>query len=277
MNVLVTGAGGFIGRHVARQLIQAGHDVYALTRQSCDLDDPAQVRNAVESIKPEVAIHLAWYVEPGRWMDDVRQNLMSLEATVRLLYLLFDQGCGRVVLAGSGIEALEHESTYAASKRAVHRVAEHLATRGQGVVCAHLFNVFGPGEDERRVVPIAVKALLRRQPVDLTDGRQRRDCLYVEDAAAALIAIAGSDLTGTVDVATGESIELRELLLAMAEHGGDPEFLRFGARPYGPGELTSYVGDPSQLRTLGWAPAYDLPRAAAETVTWWRGQSANDR
>lgn len=273
MKVLVTGAGGFIGRHVTRQLIEAGHDVHPLTRQSCDLADLERVSEVVSAIKPEAAIHLAWYVEPGKWMDEVRRNLESLEATVRLLYLLIDHGCGRVVLAGSGIEALDNDSTYAVAKRAVHGLAEHLARRGEGVVCAHLYNIFGPGEDERRVVPIAVNALLRGEPVDLTEGRQRRDSMYVEDAASALIAVARSDLTGAVDVATGDPIELRSVLLAMAAHAGEPELLCFGARPYGPGEMMSYGGDPSLLHALGWAAKFDLASAAERTVEWWRARA----
>lgn len=274
MNVVVTGAGGFIGRHVVRRLTEAGHTVHPLTRRTCDLNDPASVREAIAAATPDGAIHLAWYVEPGRWKDDIRRNLASLSATVGLLCVLIDSGCSRIVLAGSGVEGLDLDSTYAVAKRAVHDVAQHLAKHGEGVVCAHLFGVFGPGEDPRRVVPIAVNALLRGEPVDLTDGRQRRDALYVEDVASALVAILTSRVTGTIDVVRGAPIELRSLLLAMAEHTGRPELLRFGARPYFPDEITTYGGDSSQLQSLGWAPEYDLSSAARETVRWWRASAS---
>ena len=274
MNVMVTGAGGFIGRHVVRRLTDGGHTVHALTRRTCDLNDPARVRDVVAAARPDAAIHLAWYVEPGRWMDDVRQNLESLAATVRFLSVLGEHGCSRVVLAGSGVEGFDHDSTYAVAKRVVHDVAAHLARHGEGVVCAHLYSVFGPGEDVRRVVPIAVNAMLRGEAVDLTHGRQRRDSLYVEDVASALVAIAGSEVTGSIDVASGTPIELRALLLAMADHTGRPELLRFGARPYAPGEPTVYGGDPSRLRSIGWVPEYDLCTAALATVRWWRANPA---
>lgn len=294
--VLVTGAAGFVGRHVTRLLGQMPVEVFALVRPGtpgaplggeaavrrvfADLGDADSVVAAIDLVQPDTVIHLAWRVGPRGWTRSVSENLASLEAGTRLLRLLCDAGCGRIVLAGSGVEDLQgaqwHKrcpaTVYAAAKRGLHQVAESLAANGASVVCAHLFYLYGPGEDDRRVVPYVVSSLLRGEYADVTDGAQRRDYLHVADAAAGLITVAASNVTATIDIASGEPTEQRLVLQAMADEVGRPELLRLGARPYEPDELTYHVGDSSALRLLGWRPTHALRTGARDTVSWWRQQ-----
>lgn len=301
MRVLVTGAAGFIGCHVARSLVERGADVYALVRPGTnraglhdldgrltlvegDLDDTTDLARTVDRVRPEAAVHLAWYVEPRRYLHAVPENLGALEASVRLLRLLAESGCGRLVVAGTSFERCAgrdgpavdppQRSAYAACKEALHQALEALATDGVAAACAHIFYVFGPWERPERLVPTMVRALLRGEEVEVTDGRQVRDYLDVRDAADALCTILDAGVTGSVDVSAGTPIELADLFAAVGDATGRPDLIRAGARPYGDAEVVRAVGDPRVLRELGWAPASTLTERMHETVAWWKERLA---
>ena len=109
--VLLTGANGFIGSHVARALVAQGCEVHALVRQAGgglwrlkdiesklvfekgDLTDPASLDRAIANARPEVCIHLAWYAAPGKYLHAI-ENLALVSATLDLARRLQRQ-CGR--------------------------------------------------------------------------------------------------------------------------------------------------------------------------------------
>jgi nucleoside-diphosphate-sugar epimerase len=105
----------------------------------------------------------------------------------------------------------------------------------------------------------------------MTAGTQRRDFLYVEDAAAALVAVADSVVTGAVNVASGEGVALRDLAAQIAGQVGADARLAVGALPQRPGEPRSLVADVRRLREqVGWRPQVTLGEGIERTVDWWR-------
>lgn len=296
MRVLVTGASGFIGSHVVRELVDRGEEVYALARPdsslrrlqgidrhvhllSADLDHPDSARRAVLAARPEAAIHAAWYVEPGRYLHAVPENLAALEASTRLLRLLGSVGCGATVVVGTGFEEAAGgpsggtvppvRSIYASAKSALHEVVDGLAREGRPVACAHPFYLYGPWEDERRFVPALVRALLAGETIDVTDGRQRRDFLHVADVASALCTIVAAGAGGSFDVCTGRPVQVSEIYDAVGEATGRRSLLNVGARPYADGEVISSTGHDGPLRALGWVPRFGLADGIKDTVAWW--------
>src|SRR5689334_5245014 len=120
MRVLVTGAGGFIGSHVVRQLSHGGHSVYIIVRpgsslhrlndcldglkiRRVDLSDYAAVQQAVTEAKPDCGIHAAWYAVPGRYWT-ARENLDCVTMSLSLVKALANAGCRRLVGIGSCFE-----------------------------------------------------------------------------------------------------------------------------------------------------------------------------
>jgi nucleoside-diphosphate-sugar epimerase len=289
MRTLLTGATGFIGAHVARALLARGVEVHGMTLPDArrdrlaevashielhegNLADEAWVRSAVRSIAPETAIHLAWYAEPRSYLRAVPDNLTSLRGGINLLEALAEIGsCRRVVLAGTCLENLDSAgpTVYAAAKAAQHHLALGFTGRSMTAACAHIHYLYGPWEDERRVVPTVIRSLLRGEPIDVTDGRQSRDYLHVADVADALCRIAESDLAGRVDICTGTPVRLRDVFEEIALATGGAELLRIGALKESETTAWPATGDPAPLLSTGWQPRHDLQRGIRETTAWW--------
>jgi dTDP-6-deoxy-L-talose 4-dehydrogenase (NAD+) len=296
VRVLVTGAGGFVGAHVARALVRGGDEVLALLRPGASrariadvvahlrvaeaaLEDERAVEAALAALRPEAVVHLAWYARPTDYLSSPA-NLDSLWATLAFVRRALDAGCGKVVGLGTGLEyessdrprresdPADPRSLYASCKLAAWAACRALARqRGAELVWARLFHVHGPGEDPARLVPSVAAALGAGRPFDLSPGLQVRDHLPVADVAAALAHLARPGLTGIFNVCSGVPVTLREVAEAVGEIVGRPELLRFGARPYAPDETMFLVGDPARLRASGWAPsAGSLKASLAEAI-----------
>jgi len=289
MRVLITGAGGFIGSHVVRELLSAEHDVQAVVRPGgsrarldglegrlalveLDLADGTAVTERLARLEPEVVIHLAWYAEPGRYLHAVEENLTSLQTSVALCAALAQTGCRRVVVGGSCLESAANAtpSAYAAAKRALHSALEALTDAGLSGVCGHVFYLYGPAEDRRRVLPTVIRSLLRSEAVPTTDGRQPRDYLHVDDVAAGFRYLAEASVVGGADICSGTVVLLRDVLMAAAQEVGRPDLLQLGALGQPSDAGFAEAGDPSTLRRLGWTPRHDIRSGIADVVRWWK-------
>jgi UDP-glucuronate decarboxylase len=305
MRVLVTGATGFVGRWVVRELVTRNCEVSALVRDGSDLTplsglpvqliraeltDTDQLRVGVAESKPELCIHLAWYVEAGKYLASLR-NLEMLQASLRLAEVLADAGCKRLVGVGTNMEydaargyvaedaPTRPASLYGASKLALFHLLEQLAAlRGTSFAWGRVFYLYGPYEYPSRLVPDVILSLLRGETAKVTPGEQVRDFLHVEDAARALVDVALSDVTGAVNIASGTPIRLRELVLAIADALDARSRVQLGALPYRANDPMFVCGDVSKLRqATAFTPSYDLERGIASTVAFWRAHPPSKR
>ncbi len=300
--ILLTGAAGWIGSHLARQLarenevvawVRPGSDPWrlrpvlrSLRVVECDLRDASAVAAQVEAIRPEVCFHVAWYAVPGSYRHSL-ENLDALEASIRLAVRLHSLDCQRFIGVGSCFEydtdlgrLSEHSPTkprtmYAAAKLAFQLVLEQISAAGpMRYAWARLFYLYGPMEDERRLVPSLIIALLRGERVPVTAGEQIRDYLHVADVAAALHAIAASRVEGVVNVGSGKPMAIADLVSRVSEAVGRPELVALGARPYDPGDPMFVCADAGRLVATGWRPTHTLESGLADTIAWWRDRVA---
>ena len=297
--VLITGAAGFIGSWVTRLAAEDGARVWSVVRPGeprtrlagaagtlveSDVSS-AGFLDLVGEIRPAICLHFAWYSEPGRYLSAVRENQEALAAGLRLVEVLGRSGCERMLVAGSCAEYgrpapgailteeshLEPRSPYGRAKVALFEGAQASArTMGLGLAWARIFFLHGPGENPRRIVPSVARAALQGTPFSATGGEQVRDYLHVADVARALWMIASSDMTGPVNVCSGEGVTLRRVLESVESAAGAPGTVRFGECPYGPDEWMFMRGTNTRLRTLGWAPRFELDEGVLNTVEWWR-------
>jgi nucleoside-diphosphate-sugar epimerase len=296
--VLVTGAGGFLGRHAVATLVDRGHEVLAVTSRQpvaedrrgvrwvrCDLLRPEAPRELAVLACASHLLHLAWYAEHGAFWTSL-QNLEWVGASLRLLQAFRESGGGRAVMAGTcaeyewGVErrfvegqtAMVPRTLYGAAKHGLSLVADAYARQeGLSLAWGRIFFTFGPGEAAGRLVPSLARALLRGEEAPVTHGEQVRDFLAVDELATAFAALLESPVEGAVNVASGDPIALRQLVAMVGEAAGRPDLIRYGAITPRPGEPAEIVADVHRLHDeVGWCPRDGLADSIGRTVRWWR-------
>jgi nucleoside-diphosphate-sugar epimerase len=298
--VLVTGATGLIGRHALEPLLAAGHEVHAVSSREAPADFPAGVvwhradlladpATVAEEVRAERLLHLAWYAEHGRFWTSL-ENLRWVEATLALVRAFAAAGGERAVLAGTCAEydwdagggtfaedvPLRPATLYGVAKHATHELLAAAAGElGTELAWGRAFFLYGPGEDERRLVASVASALARGERAKTGSGEQQRDFMHVADVADAFAALVGSDVRGAVNVASGEARTMRSVVEAIGRAAGRPDLLDIGALGARPGDPESIVADVSRLRDeVGWTPRIELEAGLAQTVAWWRDRAA---
>ena len=290
--VLVTGARGFIGRYVTAALAARGYDVHAASRtpaagsgvtwHRADLLDTADRDALVKTARAQWLVHLAWCAKPPEYWRDP-DNLRWTAATLDLVRAFADRGGTRAIGAGTCAEydwghgrcherttPLAAASLYGAAKAACGLVLDAYGREtGLSVAWARLFFLFGPHDSPTRLVPSLVLSLCAGQLARCTSGSHVRDFLYVEEAAAALVALLESNVTGPVNVASGVDVQLGALAREIADHVGRPDLL---AVAEGPAEDRVVTADVTRLtQEVGWRPRINAAAALDETVRWWCG------
>ncbi len=290
--LLLTGATGFIGRPVLEALTRRGSvdaistgsppPVPGVTWHRVDLADAAAVTELLQRLRPEQLVHLAWYVEHGRFWE-APENIAWVERSLQLLRAFAAAGGSRAVMLGTCAEydwtaaseplredtsPIAPASLYGIAKDSLRRLGEGFAgPAGVQLAWGRLFFLYGPREAPGRLVASVARALLAGEQAQTGSGRQVRDFMHVEDIAAAIVALLRSTVTGPVNIASGEPVELGEIIMAVAAATGRPELLRRGALPDRPGDPPRLVADVTRLRTeVGFTPTIGLQEGLAATV-----------
>jgi nucleoside-diphosphate-sugar epimerase len=293
--ILLTGATGFVGRHVLEQLLAAGHEVHAVARtpgiarsgvtwHAADLLQSGIATNLVQDIRPERLLHLAWVATPGKFWtspDNPRWTATTLE-----LNRAFARAGGmRAVYAGTCAEYdwahdRLHETETPLAPRTLYGRAKAetgiklLATNldaGQQVAWGRVFFLYGPGEPRGRLVSDLIAALLAGRVAECTDGKQERDLMHVGDVARAFVALLESNYCGAVNIASGICRPIRDVVTETARQLGRLDLVRFGARPAAEDDPRRLCADISVLRNqVGFRPYYDLTSGIADTIASWR-------
>ena len=297
--VLVTGASGCIGRQAVPVLLARGWDVHCVglepspppefagvTWHIADLLAPGAPAQAVKEAGADALLHLAWFIAPGRWAVSP-ENLDWVTASLALVRAFHEGGGSRVVVSGSCLEydwdyglcgerrtPCRPHTLYGTCKDALHSLLEGFARQsGLSLGWARIFFLYGPHEHPDRLVASVIRSLVGGARAQCSHGRQVRDYLYAGDVADALVTLLESDVTGPVNIGSGEAITVRGLVEGAADLLGMRDRVDFGAIPAAATDKPMVVADIARLSNeVRWRPRYTLQDGLRETIAWWRQQ-----
>lgn len=295
MKVLLTGASGFIGKHVLARLVGAGAEVHAVGRtppaplpgchwHALDLMDAAPRCALLQDLKPTHLIHLAWTTAHGHYWHDPSNHEWVL-ASLALLDEFAAAGGKHALLAGTCAEddwrqqpqppsgGSAAATRYGRSKAALRLLALDRAEQlGLPLAWGRIYFPFGPGEQPQRLVPSLSRQLLAGLPAATGPGMLERDFVYVEDLAAMMMLVSERRHAGVLDFSSGQATPIGVVAAELAKLAQRPDLLRVGALPAREGDPLQLVGSDDVLRSLGWRAEIGLSEGLRITLAWWRAQ-----
>lgn len=300
----VTGAHGFIGRHVARRLAQSGWQVIGIghgdwsSAQSAAWGlsqwsgaDVTLDALAVLDGKPDLIVHCAGSSSVGFSLDQPYLDFQrTVDTTAAILEFVRTRAVGAAVVLPSSAAVygnadsfpitetagLEPISPYGENKRVAENLCRVYASAfGVRVAIVRLFSVYGPGL-KKQLLWEACNRLARGEPPRFFgDGTETRDWLHVEDAVA-LLAIAGTRAgrdCPVVNGGAGEAVSVRELLAHLFELMGRDGTLDFSGDPPR-GDPKHYCADVQAARHWGWHARTGWRDGVQQYVDWFQQEKA---
>ena len=293
--ILITGASGFVGRHLLPAL-RTAYPAAEMFDAQFDVTDRTAVHNAVRDTRPDACIHLAAVSavadarrDPDRaWRVNLHGTLDLARAVLehapdcRLLFASTSEIYGRSFQAGSALDesALPAPmNAYAATKAAADVALGAMANDGLRVVRLRLFNHSGPGQSDAFVLPAfarqiaRIEAGLQAPPLRVGGLDSMRDFLDVRDVCRAYAGCVSVDLApGTIlNIASGVPRRIGDVLDALLALAGLRTEVVTDAQRLRGTEIKSASGDASRARRLlGWVPAIPWTQTLADVLADWR-------
>ncbi len=292
--ILITGASGYIGSSLIPLLEkEKGFELHLLSRTPirsshrvhvADISDTAALSRILSSVQPHYVIHLAAtgfnYAKKETLDELVAVNFTATKTLAdscraqaqfkRFIYLttyMECQGTGRAIKAD---DAIVPQSDYAKSKSLASEYLSGLVGEKKiDAVCLRIFSVYGLNDRPFRFIPSIFDAMKNGKSVDTTSLKQKRDFVFVEDAARAIIsAIRVSRPASPVyNVGSGQPTALLDVANKIkALYPDSKGSINTGAKPDRPGEAPCYFADISRtVKELGWKPQVSLDEGLART------------
>jgi NAD dependent epimerase/dehydratase len=307
--VLVTGAGGFIGSHLAEKLAESGARTRALVRYTShggrgwletsdrlgdievmtgDVRDRDSMRKAFKGV--DTVFHLAALIAIP-YSYDAPQSYVeaNVNGTLNVLELARDNGLSRIVHTSTSEvygtaqyvpidekHPLVGQSPYSASKIGADKMAEsyHLSF-GLPVVTVRPFNTFGPRQSTRAVIPTIITQALAGKDIKLGSLTPTRDLNYVADTVAGFMRVAASDkaIGHVVNLGSGREISVGDLAKMICQLAGSSATVSADMsriRP-GPSEVERLLCDMTQAKALtDWTSTVGLEEGLKRSIAWFR-------
>ena len=296
---VVTGANGFVGSAVVKELIHNGYKVYAVVRNNhadrlhglgnteiidCELSEIVKLPELIHE-KCDIFYHFAWSGITGDNRANVNIQLSNTQYSVEAVKSAAKIGCKRFVFAGS---IVENESLYAAYTNGNHPGTEYIygaAKMAAHIMCSatsselnieylngKIINTYGVGEESARLVNSTIRKCIAGISPKFTAGTQNYDFVYIDDVARAfrLIGENGKPFTSYV-IGSSHAKPLKEFLLEMKKAVAPDLLFKFGDVPFTGIDLPLSDFDCSKTeKDTGFKAQISFVEGCKRTYEWWK-------
>jgi nucleoside-diphosphate-sugar epimerase len=295
MTVLVTGANGFLGRHLIERLHPQGAKIYAVSRsvpaaadgiewRQGDLTHLDWLQDLTTDIRPDVIFQMASCSLGGQDAQFVLPTFENdLRVTVNTLLAAKQCGCSRVVLVASLEEPVldgrpvQIPSPYAAAKACCtyYGLMFH-QLYGVPVTMLRPFMTYGPGQKPYKLIPHTLLSLLKREVPQLSSGERPVDWVYVDDVITAFLqaAVRPEAVGATIDLGSGTLVPVRDVVRQIHQFMPDAPGPLFGALPDRIMETVRCAETETAAKILNWRATTPLEEGLSKTVAWYRERMA---
>jgi nucleoside-diphosphate-sugar epimerase len=305
--ILITGATGFLGSHIAEELTNQGFKVVALKRSTSNLWRCNSFNNQIKWIncdnlndaepeiikcKPEILIHAAWSGVKASDRDNWSEQEKNLSFLVSLLEIAKKTKISKIIALGSQAEYGSFEgsinedypckpnSAYGANKVCASILVKSFAEQNKiDWYWIRLFSVFGPREEKNWLIPATINNLLKKKEMELTPCEQRYDYLFSKDFAAGILSIVKSsnNISGIYNLTSGESMKIKDILSYLENRiAPQQKLLQIGTLPYRPDQVMHMQGNSDLFfQSFNFKLTYSIYEGLEDTINYYLTQRVN--
>ena len=300
MKIIITGASGFVGRHLVDIFKDTDHEIHATYHQKkhsqelskinwhkLDLFQDAEVKKLINQIKPTHIIHLAWYTEHGKfWKSE--KNKEWMDASIKLFQEFKKNNGKRFILSGTKAEYFDGEfieqylnttfecnefdepnpdTVYGKYKNFLHKELKKLDNESKrSLVWARIFDTYGPYENEKKFCSYVIKNCIDRKKIVCNNPSLGMDFLHVYDIANAFKFILEKDFIGTINVSSGKTVTLKYISEYITKKFNCENLLELNHESK---DRRQMFGNNSTLKNLGWNKKYTIENGLDDLIKFY--------
>lgn len=286
MNILLTGATGFLGSQIAKKLSE-GNKIFALVREHSNVNITNLRGNEIKVISTEnlfsllsentfdVVIHSATeYGRNGNLKTEVYEANVILPSII-----LSSLKAGTVFINIDTFQSKFEETTYyrdySDSKKIFKNHGKKVSSyRNIKFINCFIEHMYGINDKSNKFIPFIIKECLNNENINLSSGEQKRDFIYVEDVSNAIKKIVDNlenlSMIEDFEIGRGETISIKEMVMLIHKLTKSKSKLNFGILPHRTGEIMYSKANNEKLKKIGWEPQYYLEKGVNKTIDHYR-------